>query len=95
MDAPAVFPAHQHKFLLQRATPQQLHASVQVLYNVLKEKILIPEENERKMLPYKDALLNLADTNVSYKTKKRIPLQEDGGFFLNSLPLQNLEFLTL
>ena len=33
------------------------------------------------MLPYKDALLNLADTNVSYKTKKRIPLQEDGDFF--------------
>ena len=32
------------------------------------------------MLPYKDALLNLANTNVPYKTKKRILVQEDGGF---------------
>ena len=40
------------------ATPQKLHALVQVLYNVLKEYILIP---------YKDALVNLAETNVSNK----------------------------
>ena len=31
-------------------------------------------------MPYKDALLNLANTNVPYKTKKRILVQEDGGF---------------
>ena len=59
-------------FLLRTASPQQLHALVQVLYNILKEYILIPEENKRILQPYKDALLNLAETNVPYKTKKRI-----------------------
>ena len=34
----------------------------------------------KHLLPYKDALLNLADTNVPYKIKKRILVQEDGGF---------------
>ena len=41
----AVCPAHQRQFLLQTATTQQLHALVQVLYNILKEYIPIPEEN--------------------------------------------------
>ena len=65
-------PAYQRQFLLKTATPQQLHALVQVLYNILKEYILIPEENRRILQPYKDALLNLAEANVPYKTKKRI-----------------------
>ncbi|CAH3030360.1 unnamed protein product, partial [Porites evermanni] len=39
--------------------------------------ILIREENKRHVLPYKDALVNLAETNVPYKTKKRILVQED------------------
>ena len=38
--------------------------------------ILIPEKNKRKVLSYKDALVNLAETNVPYKTKKRILAQE-------------------
>ena len=60
----AVCPAHQRQFLLRTASPQQLHALVQVLYNILKEYILIPEENKRNVLPYKDALVNL----VLFKT---------------------------
>ena len=54
----AVCPAHQRQFLLRTASPQQLHVLVQVLYNILKEYILIPEENKRNVLPYKDALVN-------------------------------------
>ena len=45
----AVCPAHQRQFLLRTAIPRQLHALVQVLYNVLKEYILIPEENKQKV----------------------------------------------
>ena len=76
----AVCPAHQRQFLLQTASPQQLHSLVQVLYNILKEYVVIPEENKRNVLPYKDALVNLAETNVPYKTKKRILVQEGDGF---------------
>ena len=76
----AVCPAHRRHFLLRTATPQQLHALVQVLYNVLKEYILIPEEKKGNAFSYKDALVNLAETNVPYKTKKRILVQEGDGF---------------
>ena len=72
-------PVHQRQFLLKTATPQQLHGLVQVLYNILEGHITIPEENKRILLPYKDVLLNLARPNVSYKTKKRVLVQEGSG----------------
>ena len=66
----AVCPAHQRQFLLRTASPQQLHALVQVLYNVLKEYILIPEEKMRKVLSYKDVL-------TSKPSRKKCPLQNN------------------
>ena len=88
----AVCPAHQRQFLLRTDSPQQLHALVQVLYNVLKEYILIPEENKRNVL-----LVNLAETNVPYKTKKRILVQEGDGFIQDLLApaVTSLGFLML
>ena len=38
----AVCPAHQRQFLLRTVSPQQLHALVQVLYNILNKYILYP-----------------------------------------------------
>ena len=67
-------------FLLKTATPQQLHALVQVLYNILMGYTPIPEENKRILLPYKDALLSVASLNVPYKTKKRFLVQESSGW---------------
>ena len=78
-------PPYQRQFLLKTATPQQLHALVQVLYNMLKGHIPISKENKRILLPYKDALLNLARSNVPYKTKKRVLVQEGSGFIENVL----------
>ena len=49
--------AYHRQFLLKTATPQQLHALVQVLYNILMRHIPIPEENKRILLPYNDTLL--------------------------------------
>ena len=37
-------PAHQRKFLLRTATPQQLHPLVQVLYNIRMGHISIPKK---------------------------------------------------
>ena len=93
----AVCPAHQRQFLLRTVSPQQLHALVQVLYNILKKYILIPEENKRNVLPYKDVLVNLAETNVPYKTKKRILVQEGDGFIQDLLvpAVTSLVFLML
>ena len=61
------------------ATPQQVKALVHVLYNVLKQYIRFAEENRQKLLPYKDALISLAEPNVPYKKKKHILVQEGGG----------------
>ena len=90
-------PAYQLRFLLKTATPQQLHALVQVLYNVLMGHIPIPEENKRILLPYKDALLDLASPNVPYKTKKRVLVQEGSGFIEGVLApvVSSLGFLML
>ena len=71
-------PTHQCEFLLMTATPQQVHALVQVLYNVLKEYIPFPEENRQKLLSYKDGLISLAERDVPYKKEKHILVQEGG-----------------
>ena len=47
----AACPAYQRQLLLKTATPQQLHALVQVLYNVLMGHIPTSEENKRILLP--------------------------------------------
>ena len=90
-------PAHQRQFLLKTATPQQLHALVQVLYNILMRHIPISEENKRILLPYKDASLDLASPNVPYKTKKRVLEQEGSGFIEDVLApvVSSLGFLML
>ena len=90
-------PTHQCEFLLRTATPQQVHALVQVLYNVLKEYIPFPEENRQKLLPHKDALISLAEPHVPYKKKKHILVQEGGGFIQDLLPpvISSLGFLLL
>ena len=90
-------PAYQRQFLLKTATPQQLHALVQVLYNILMGHIPISEENKRILLPHKDALLNLARPNVPVKTKKRLLVQEGSGFIEDVLApfVSSLGFLML
>ena len=90
-------PTHQCEFLLRTATPQQVHALVQVLHNVLKGYIPFPEENRQKLLPYKDVLISLAEPNVPCKKKKQILLQEGGGFIQDLLPpvISSLGFLLL
>ena len=89
--------AYQRQFLLKTATPQQLHALLQVLYNILMGHIPIPEENKRILLPYKDVLLDLASPNVPYKTKKRVLVQEGSGFIEDVLApvVSSLGFLML
>ena len=90
-------PIHQCEFLLRTDTPQQVHALVQVLYNVLFQHIPFPEENRQKLLPYKDAVINLAEPNVPCKKKKYILVQEGGRFIQDLFPpvTSSLGFLLL
>ena len=90
-------PHQQRQFLLKTATPQQMHALVQIIHNVLHENIPIPEENKRKVLRHKDALVNLGELDVPYKTKKQTLVQEGGNFIQDLLtPVRSsLGFLML
>ena len=82
---------------LKTATPQQLHALVQVLYNIVMGHISIPEENKWLLLSYKDALLDLARPKVPYKTKKRVLVQGGSGIIEDVLApvISSLGFLML
>ena len=93
----AYCPAYQRQFLLKTATPKQLHALVQVLYNILMGHIPISEENKRILLQHKDALLNLARPNVPFKTKTQVLVQEGSGFIEDVLApvVSSLGFLML
>ena len=90
-------PAYQHQFLLKTATPQQLHAVIQDLYNIFMGHIPISEENKRILPPHKDASLNLARPNVPFKTKRRVLVQEGSGFIEDVLApvVSSLGFLML
>ena len=59
--------------------------------------ISIPEEIKRILQTYKDALLDPARPNVPYKTKKRVVVQEGGGFIEDLLGpvVSSLGFLML
>ena len=87
----------QRQFLLKTATPQQMHALVQIIHNVLHENIPISEENKRKVLRHKDALVNLGELDVPYKTKKQTLVQEGGKFIQDLLTpvISSLGFLML
>ena len=90
-------PSKQRQFLLRTATPQQLHALLQVIYNVLTENIPVSEEVRAILRSHKDALLNLAQRNVPYKTKKRTLVQEGSGFIQELLTpaISSLGYLML
>ena len=75
----------QRKFLLMTATPHQMHALVQVILNVLHENLPISEEERRKLIKNKDALVNLALPDIPYKTKKQTLVQEGSGFIQDLL----------
>ena len=53
---------------------------MQIVYNVLTENIPVSEKGRAKLRSHKDALVNLAQRNVPYKTKKRTLVQEGSGF---------------
>ena len=85
------------QFLPRTDTPQQMHALVQVILNVLHDKLPFLEEKRRKLIQNKDALVYLALPDIPYKTKKQTLVQEGGAFIQDLLSpvLSSLGFLML
>ena len=90
-------PEQRQFFFLMTATPQQMHELVKVILNVLHENLPFSEEESRKLIQQKDAILNLALPDIPYKMKKQTLVQEGGAFIQDLLSpvLSSLGFLML
>ena len=75
-------PEHQLQFLLETATPEQIHALVQIRFNLCHGNI---PEVKRNLKKHIDALVSLVESSVPYKTKKQTLAQEGGGFIQDLL----------
>ena len=78
-------PEHQRQFLIETATPEQIHALVQTLFNVCHGNIPVSKEVKRKLKKHIDTLGSLVESSVPYKTKKQTLAQEGGGFIQDLL----------
>ena len=87
-------PTHQRQFLLETASPEQVHAIVQAAHNVCQGHIPLSNRDIRILTPYKESIKNLQDGNVPYKEKKQILVQE-GGAFIPDLLITFLEGILL
>ena len=73
-------PEHQRQFLLETATPKQIHALVQIFSNMCHGNIPVSKEVKRNLKKHTDALVSLVESSVPFKTKKQTLAQEGGGF---------------
>ena len=78
-------PEHQRQFLLETATPEQIHALVQIVFNILHRNIPVSKEVKRNLKKHADALVSLVESSVPFKTKKQTLAQEGGGFIQDLL----------
>ena len=78
-------PEHQRQFLLETATPEQIHALVQILFNMRHGNIPVSKEVKRTLKKHIDALFNLVESSVPYKIKKQTLAQEGRGFIQDLL----------
>ena len=78
-------PENQRQFLLETATPEQMHTLVQIVFNILHGNIPASKEVTRNLKKHVDALVSLDESSVPYKKKKQTLAQEGGGFIQDLL----------
>jgi len=78
-------PDNQKQFLLSTATPEQIHAIVQVIHNYLHGYLPTTEQERRALRPYKEAIYALHHPSKPFKKKKKILVQEGGSFITELL----------
>lgn len=67
----------QRKALLKNATPDQIKAICEICDNTLKGNLPV---NVNKIKKYKCAIRKLADKKIGLKAKKKILVNQSGGF---------------
>ena len=73
-----------------------MHAIVQAIHDVLHSHVPVTEQVRRKLIPYKDSIVDLVNPKVPYKYKKKLLVQEDSGLIQDVLTvITSLGFLML
>ena len=78
-------PEHRRQFFLETATPEQMHALVQILFNKRHRNLPVSKEVKRTLRNHIAALVSLVESSVPYKKKKQTLAQEGGGFIQDLL----------
>ena len=61
-------PEHQRQFLLETATPEQMHSFVQIVFNILHGNIPVSKEVKRNLKENVDILVSLVESSVPLLT---------------------------
>ena len=84
LQALATCPPHQRQFLLDTATPEQVHGLVQVTHNVLHCHVPLSDGERENIRRHGEALSSLASPSTPFKEKKQL-LAQTGGSFVQDL----------
>ncbi len=76
----ATCPSHQRQYLLNTATPEQVHALVQVAHNAACGYLPLSEHDCDNLKRHGKATSFLRSPAVPFKEKKQMLVQEGGGF---------------
>ena len=71
---------HQQQLLLETATPKQIHALCESVYQVFKGNIPLNPSEKDNFREHEKHMIQLAYSHVPYKEKKTILVQHGAGF---------------
>ena len=77
----------QRKVLLVTATPSQIHSICECIVNVLYGTVPIDDRIRRSLGAHRSTLYALAEPTLPYADKKKLLVQEGGGFLSDLLPV--------
>ena len=77
--------AKDRKVLLQKGSDEFIKSILEIVLNIVKGNVKIPDSAKRKLKKYKKVLRQLICPNTSLKFKRRTLIQK-GGFLTTLLP---------
>ena len=75
----------QRGVIIGSATRDLILTLCEIIHNVLLSTVILTKHEIKKLKPYHNLLVRLADKSVPMKSKKRI-IQQKGGFLTTLLP---------
>ena len=77
----------QQKALLVTATPSQIHSICECIINVLYGTVPLDDQTRRSLIRHQNTLYALAEPTLPYADKRKLLVQQGGGFVDQLLPV--------